>query len=146
MLLQIKEGHYGNVQLNDISVVITYDLGKWKKFYISQQASDEQVGALQQLVPKYISSLSKGDLLEVKKVPVSFERGESKVKYSVPASTVEMEIMKGTNGKPIKIENVAFQDYTQYKTIIVSHNSDKEKFNYSGTNGLTFNIDATGEK
>jgi hypothetical protein len=84
----------------------------------------------------------------VQKAPVSIEKTSTKVKFSVPASMVEIEMMKGRDGKPIKIQNLSLpfmNDHTQYKSIVVSHKSDDKAFSHSGSNGLTANIKASSE-
>ena len=77
-----------------------------------------------------------------------FDTG-TKVKFSVPASKVEIEMMKGLGGKPIKIQNLPLpfmNDHTQYKSIAMSHKSEDKEFKHSGTNGLTANIDVSNKK
>ena len=88
-------------------------------------------------------------VLSTEKVPISIERSETKVKFSVPASTVEIEIMKGRDGKPIQIRNLPaarLVDYTQYKSITNSHKSKDKEFSYAGTNGLTSKVDTSSKK
>ncbi len=153
MLLEIKEGHYGNVRLDGVSVVMAYRLGEWLKLYVSDAASDEQAKAAVQLIklePTYGILFSYGDpkILSNEKVPVSIEKTSSKVKFSVPASKVEIEMVKGRDGKPIKIQNLSFpflSDYTQYKSILVSHHSEDKEFSYSGTHATTSQIEASSK-
>ena len=67
------------------------------------------------------------------------ERTSVNVKFSVPASSVEIEIMEGLDSKPIKVEDLLLpflQDYTIYKSISNTHESDKYKFSRSRTNGV----------
>ena len=71
------------------------------------------------------------------------------MRISTPNTTAEIEIMKGKNGKPIKIENLPapgfpappFLDHTQYRTVILKHEAEQEQFKYSGTNGFTAKIE-----
>jgi UDP-N-acetylglucosamine enolpyruvyl transferase len=89
-------------------------------------------------------------VLEVKNVSISVERTGERMKISMPNTTVDIEIMKGKNGKPIKIENLPwpgfpappFDDLTQYKTIVLKHTSGDQEFDYTGTNGFTATIEA----
>jgi hypothetical protein len=84
--------------------------------------------------------------LSQEKVPISIEKTSTKVKFSVPASMVEIEMMKGWSGKPIKIQNLPvpfLNDYTQYKSITMRHKSEDKEFKFSGTNGLTSSIDVS---
>lgn len=147
-LLEIKEGFYGDVNLDGISVVTTLHVGEWIKYYVSENATDEQVKTIGPLIQALIGYPAEWKVLSIDKVPISVERTATKVKFSVPTSTVEIEIMKGQNGEPIRIQNLPagyLSDLTQYKSITNSHNSEDKKFSYSGTNGLTSKVN-TGSK
>jgi hypothetical protein len=69
---------------------------------------------------------------------------------STPNTTAEIEIMKGKNGKPIKIENLPSPDYpappfldlTQYRSVMLKHEAEDKQFEYSGTTGFTARIEA----
>lgn len=148
-LVEIKEGYYGDVRLDGISVVNTHRFKEWVKYYVSENATDEQVKAVEPLMAVVLEHPAKEKVLSTEKVPVSIERTATKVKFSVPASTVEIEIMKGRDGKPIKIQNLPGSyniDYTQYKSITLSHHSKDKEFSYSGTNGATSKIEAMSKK
>jgi len=74
---------------------------------------------------------------------------EKRVRFSGPESSVEMEVLSGFGGKPVKVMNLpsaAFQDYTQYKSVSHKHASDKTTFSYSGTNGFTSTMDVGSSK
>lgn len=148
-LVEIKEGHYGNVRLDGISVVITLRLREWVKYYVNENATDEQVKVVGSLVAALMPGFAKMKVLSTEKAPISIERTETKVKFSVPSSAVEIEMMKGRDGKPIKIQNLPasfYIDYTQYKSITIGHHSKDKEFSYSGTHGATSKIEAMGEK
>ena len=49
-LIEINEGHFGDVRLDGISMVTAFSLGKWLKIYIDEKATDEQAKALVELV------------------------------------------------------------------------------------------------
>lgn len=151
-LIEIKEGHYGDVNLDGISLVTAFSLGKWLKLYVSENASDEQTKAAMELLKleQTFGGMYSGEseILSQEKVPVSIEKTATNVKFSVPASMVEIEMMKGWEGKPIKIQNLAIpwmRDYTQYKSVTTSHKSEDKEFKHSGTNGLTARIEASGK-
>ena len=69
---------------------------------------------------------------------------------STPNTRAEIEIMKGKNGKPIKVQNLPapglpfpeFIDHTQYRTVVLKHEGEDKQFEYSGTNGFTARIEA----
>lgn len=151
-LIEMKEAHYGDVSLDGISVVMAFSLGKWVKIYVSDEATDEQAKAAVELIklePTFGMLFSgKTEILSTEKAPISVEKTSTKVKFSVPVSMVELEIMKGQDGKPIKIQNLpmAFMnDHTQYKAIVTSHKSEDKNFKHSGTNGLTSRLEASSK-
>ncbi len=151
MLTEIKEGHYGAARLDGISVVTVLRLGKWVEFYVSENATEDQVKAAQQLMETvFAADFPPGtEVLSIEKAPVSVERTATTLKYSVPASTVEIEMMKGQDGKAIKIQNLPFigaTEFIQYKSIKLEHNSKNKKFSYSGTNGYTAKMEAASKK
>ncbi len=148
-LFEIKEGHYGEVNLDGISVVYTGRLGKWMKYYLSEDATDEQVKAVAPLIKALYGFSDDTEVLASEKVPVSVKRTSTKVMFSVPGSKVEIEMMEGRDGKPIKIENLPAPfaiGYTQYKSITNSHDSKDKKFSYKDTNGFTAKVDASSKK
>ena len=145
-LVEIEKGHYGGVKLDGVSVVFAYRLGDWVKYYVGEKASDEQTKAAVDLLER--AKLTEGaKVLSTQQAKIAVERTKTLVKFSVPESIVEIELMKGLDGKPIKIENLpsAFLvDYTQYKSIINRHTSKDKSFDYTGTNGIVARIDASG--
>lgn len=152
-LIEIKEDHYGGVRLDGISVVTAFSLGKWLKIYINENATDEQAKAVLELLKlKQTFGLlysGKSEILSQEKAPISIEKTSTKVKFTVPASVVEIEMMNGRGRKPIKIQNLSLpfmDDHTQYKSITVSHKSEDKEFKHSGTNGLTASINASSTK
>jgi hypothetical protein len=143
-LLEIKKGHYGDVKLDGVSIVATLNMGKWGKYYVNDGASDEQAAAAAPIIAGMMGGLPpEMKVLSTQIVPIAVERTETKVKFSVPDSKVEIELMKGLNDKPIKIANLPpahLKDYTQYKSISLDHKGE-QKFSYSGTNGFTSKVD-----
>ncbi len=147
-LIEIKEGNYGDVRLDGLSVVYSARLGEWINYYVSEGATDEQVKAAALLIAALFDFPADMKVLKTKKVTVSVERTSTKVKFSVPASVVEIEMMEGRDGKPIKIRNLSAPytiGYKQYKSITNSHHSKDKEFSYSGTNGFTSRIEASGK-
>ena len=152
-LIEIKKGHYGGVQLDGLSAVTSFSLGKWLKIYVDQKATDEQAKALVELLKleETFGLIYSGNtkMLSQEKASIAIERTATKVKFSVPDSMVEIEMMKGRGGHPIKIKNLPvpfMNDHTQYKSVTNSHKSQDKAFKHSGTNGLTASIDASSSK
>ncbi len=151
-LIEIESGNFGDVKLDGVSFVMAFSLGQWVKFYINEEASDEQFIAMEKLFNEdkmfgaYMSDGTK--ILAREKVPVTVERNGTLIKYMVPASTVEIDVVTGLNGNPIKIKNLpmlVLNDHTQYKSIVLSHKAGEEEFSYEATNGLTSKIIASSD-
>ena len=145
-LYEIQEGHFGGVDVAGVKVVVTFSVGKWVKYYVADGATDKQVKVVEPLISR-VSPVFDVEVLSIESVRVSVERREKKIRFSVPASTVEIELMEGLAGKPIKMRDLPYHDlanYVQYKSVENSHQSADIQFNYSGTNGFTSTVDATG--
>lgn len=149
-LVEIKSGHYGDVRLDGVNVLAVYRGGAWIKFYVTDEADEAQTEAAVKLLPTFEDFFAIENVLEVKNVLLSVERSAERLKISTPNTTAEIEIMKGKNGKPIKIENLPspgfpappFLDHTQYRSVILKHEAEDKQFEYSGTNGFTARIEA----
>jgi hypothetical protein len=153
-LIEIESGHYGDVNLDGVNVLAVYRGGKWIKFYVTDEADEAQTQAAVKLLPTFEDFFAIENVLEVKNVPLSIERTAETVKISTPNTTAEIEIMKGKNGKPIKIANLPspdfpappFLDHTQYRSVILKHEGEDKQFEFSGTNGFTAKIEAVAQE
>jgi hypothetical protein len=149
-LIEIESGHHGDVRLDGVKVLAVYRGGDWIKFYVTDEADKAQTEAAVKLLPTFEEFFAIENVLEVKNVPISVERSAERMKISTPNTTAEIEIMKGKNGKPIKIENLPWPgfpappllDHTQYRSVILKHEAEDKQFEYSGTNGFTARIEA----
>ena len=102
------------------------------------------MAAVEALMPIAFAGFHRG-MLSFNKAPIAMDITEKRVRFSGPESSVDMEVMSGFGGKPVKIMNLpnpAYQDYTQYKSVSHTHASDKAKWNHSGTNGFTSTMEA----
>ena len=148
-LIEIKEGHYKGVSLDGLSFVFSQRGGDWVKYYVSDKATDDQLAAVQKLMPATFGPMAKSKVLSAEKVPISVERTATTLKFSVPESKVEMELVPGPDGKPIIRQNhphpLKAIDLIQYKAIAFSHDGKDKKFSYSGTNASTSKIDAASK-
>lgn len=147
-LVEISEGHLGDVKLDGIKVAMSTGLGNWVKFYVSENATDEQATAAVAVLRKanvfgvYYPETMQNATTE--KAMISVERTDTNVKFSTPFSNAEIEMMTGLNGKPIHIVNLplrVMKNHTLYKSTIHNHKSDDQEFEYSGTNASTSIID-----
>ncbi len=149
MLMDIKEGHYDGVNLDGLSFVLSQRGGDWVKYYVSDKATDDQLAAVQKLMPATFGAMSKSKILSAEKVPISVERTATTVKFSVPESKVEMELVPGPDGKPIIKQGHPHPwkaiDLVQYKAGVLTHKSHDKEFSYPDTNASTSKIDAASK-
>ena len=147
-LIAITSGHYEDVDLAGVSVLVTFTMREWSKIYVSDKVSEKQMAAVEALMPIAFAGFHRG-MLSFSKAPITMDITEKKVKFSGPESSVEMDVMSGFGGKPVQIKNLpspAYQDYTQYKSVTHTHSSDKAKWSHSGTNGFTSTMDVGSER
>ena len=142
-LISIKSGHYGEVDLSGVAFLITFTMRGWSKIYLNDQVTARQMAAVEALLPIAFAGFHRG-MLSFTKAPLTMEITEKRVTYSVPESSVDMEVMRGFDGKPVKVLNLpnpAYQDYTQYRSVVLRHDSADHRFSYSGTTGFTSTMD-----
>ncbi len=145
-LIQIRSGHYQEVDLGGVVLLITFSLSGWSKIYVSDQVSAPQMAAVEALLPIAFAGFHRG-MLSLTKAPIAMEITEQRVTFSSPESAVDMEVMRGRDGKPVKILNLPdpdYQDYTQYRSVVHRHASAGHQFSYSNTNGFTSTMDVGG--
>ena len=138
-LIAITSGHYEGVDLANVSFLVTFTMRSWSKIYVSDKVTDTQMAAVEALLPIAFAGFHKG-MLSFTKAPITMDISEKRVRFSGPESSVDMEVMSGLGGKPVQIKNLpspAYQDYTQYKSVVHTHASDKAKWSHAGTNGFT---------
>jgi hypothetical protein len=98
-------------------------------------------------MPVAFAGFHKG-MLSFGKAPITMELTEERVRFSGPESAVEMAVMRGAGGKPVKILNLpgaVFQDYTQYRSVSHSHKGGTHSWSHSGTNGFVSHWEAKGQ-
>ena len=142
-LIAIKSGHYGDVDLANVSFLVTFQMRSWSKIYVSDRVTDRQKDAVEALLPIAFAGFHRG-MLSFTKAPITMELTESRVRFSGPESSVDMEVMRGFGGKPVKVLNLpnpAYQDYTQFKSVSHTHTAADHPFSYSGTTGFTSTMD-----
>ena len=151
-LVEIREGHYGQVDLAGVTVLAVYNSGAWIKFFVSENATEEQTDTVVEFLP-VAEGFFDSPVREVKNVPISVTRTENKVKITTEGTLVELEQIRNSAGEPIKVvglpahgfPGLPYLDHTQYKTVALIHDSENEKYDFSGTNGYTARIDASSE-
>lgn len=142
-IIAIRSGHYEGVDLKGVTFLVTFTMRSWSKVYVSDAVSDQQMAAVEALMPIAFAGFHRG-MLSFTKAPITMQITESKATFSGPESAVEMEVMRGFGGKPVKILNLpnpAYQDYTQFKSVSHTHTSADHSWKHSGTNGFTSTMD-----
>jgi hypothetical protein len=142
-LISIASGHYENVDLAGVSFLVTFTMRSWSKVYVSDKVSAAQMTAVEALMPIAFAGFHRG-MLSFTKAPITMDITPQRVRFSGPESSVDMEVMNGFGGKPVKVLNLpnpAYQDYTQYKSVLHRHDSADHSFKYSGTTGFTSTMD-----
>jgi hypothetical protein len=148
-LIDIDKASYDDVRLDGVKVLAVYRGGAWIKFYVDDSATAEQTEAVVKLLPTFEGFFAIDNVVEVKNVPISIESGEGTITVSTPNTTAHVKMMMGKNGEAIKIANLPWPgfpappllDHTQYKTILLKHESNEQVFEHSETNSFTANID-----
>ncbi|MEO8681750.1 MAG: DUF1326 domain-containing protein [Vicinamibacterales bacterium] len=138
-MISIESGHYGNVDLAGVQMLVTFNMRTWSKIYVSDKVSDRQMQAVEALLPLAFAGFQKG-MLSFTKAPITMEASADRVRFSGPESSVDMEVMKGFNGKAVKVLNLpaaVFQDYTQFRSVSHTHTSATHSWSHKGTNGFT---------
>lgn len=92
---------------------------------------------------------------EVRNSPISVTRTEDRVKIEAEGTLVELEQVRNAEGGAIHVRGLPahgfpglpYLNHTQYKTVALTHDSDSEdeRYDFSGTNGFTAEIDASSE-
>jgi hypothetical protein len=147
-LIAIRSGHYEQVDLSGVSFLVTFTMRSWSKIYVSDKVTAAQEQAVEALLPIAFAGFHRG-MLSLTKAPITMDITEKRVTFTGPESSVEMEVMRGFDGKSVKILNLpnpAYQDYMQYRSVSHRHSSDKATWDHSGTNGFTSTMDVGSDK
>jgi len=142
-LIAITSGHYGDVDLANVSFLVTFQMRGWSKIYVTDKVTDRQKDAVEALLPIAFAGFHRG-MLSFTKAPITMEITDTRVRFSSPESSVDMEAMKGFDGKTVKIMNLpnaAYQNYTQFRSIAHTHTSADHSWSHAGTNGFTSTMD-----
>lgn len=138
-MISIDTGQYDTVDLAGVQLLVTFNMRNWSKIYVSDRVSERQMKAVEALLPLAFSGFQKG-MLSFTKAPITMEATESRVRFSGPESSVDMEVMRGFNGQAVKVLNLPaamFQDYTQFRSVSHTHSSAAHSWSHKGTNGFT---------
>lgn len=138
-LIQIREGQVDGASLAGIDFLVTFWMGKWTRIYVSDALSEAQYTAFDSILPLAFTKFR--DLARsVERVKLEIDRAEEVIRFSTPASRVEMKRVAGLDGAPIRITGLpspVFHDYVQYEAVVHEHSSEGERWSHQGTNGFT---------
>jgi hypothetical protein len=137
--ITIDKGHYQDVDLAGVQLLVTFNMRNWSKIYVSDKVTEPQMKAVEAMLPLAFAGFHKG-MLSFTKAPITMEATESRVRFSGPESAVDMEVIKGFNGQAIKVHNLpsaVFQDYTQFRSVSHTHSTAAHTWSHKGTNGFT---------
>ena len=137
--ITIDNGRYQDVDLSGVQLLVTFNMRNWSKIYVSDKVSDPQMKAIEAMLPLAFAGFHKG-MLSFTKAPITMEATATRVTFSGPESSVEMEVVKGFNGQAIKVHNLpsaVFQDYTQFRSVSHTHATKDHAWAHEGTNGFT---------
>ena len=97
-MISIDSGSYDGVDLAGVQLLVTFNMRNWSKIYVSDKVGDRQMKAVEALLPLAFAGFHKG-MLSFTKAPITMEATETRVKFSGPESSVDMEVKKGFNGQ-----------------------------------------------
>jgi len=145
-LISLREGQMDGAPLAGIHFIVTFYMGQWTRLYLDDSMSATQLATAERFLPVAFAGFYNGARVR-QRVPMTIERGQGTLRYSVPESTVEMRLLPGLNGEPIRVANLpnpAYQDYVQYESVVHTHDGPDATWSYSGTNGFQSVMRASG--
>ena len=92
--ITIDKGHYQDVDLAGVQLLVTFNMRNWSKIYVSEKVSERQMKAVEAMLPLAFAGFHKG-MLSFTKAPITMEATESRVRFSGPESAVDMELVEG---------------------------------------------------
>jgi hypothetical protein len=145
-LIRIREGQLEGADLAGISFVVTFFMRNWTRLYIDDSLTATQYDTLDRLLPVAFAGFA-GAARVQDRVPLSIREGTETFAFSVPESRVEMRLLPGLDGEPIRITglpNPAYRDYVQYESVVHEHEGPDLQWSHSGTNGFRSVMRASG--
>ena len=145
-LIEIADGHAGELDLAGVRFVVSFEMGKWTRIYADEAMSAKQKAGFEAILPLAFAGFQRG-ARSIEHVPVTVERTREAIRFSTPASEVEMKPLLGLDGGPITISGLpsnAFFDYVQYESVRHVHRDPERSWSYAGTNGFASRMMATG--
>ncbi|MDH3440345.1 MAG: DUF1326 domain-containing protein [Gammaproteobacteria bacterium] len=138
-LIEIYEGHVGDMDLTGVRFLATFEMGKWSRLYIDDSLSAAQNEAVDAILPLAFAFFFNG-AKAIERVPLTVTRTDELITITTPASSVEMKPLAGLDGGRISISGLpsnVFHDYVQYESVKHVHEGPDRQWSHSGTNGFT---------
>ena len=145
-LIQIREGDYEGASLAGISFLVTFQMGLWTRVYVDDSLDATRSSAFDGVFPVAFAGFSQRARV-VERVPLTVASAADTFSFSTPESAVEMRLLPGLDGGPIRVDglpNPAYRNYVQYESVVHRHTSADGDFSYSGTNGFRSEMLASG--
>lgn len=145
-LIQIREGNLDGADLAGLSFVVTFHMGRWTRIYLDGALPAARVATLEALLPVAFAGFDRVARTK-ERVRLDVQEGADTFSFSVPESRVEMKLLPGLNGSPIRVTglpNPAYHDYVQYESVVHTHRSADGDWSYSGTNGFRSEMRVSG--
>lgn len=145
-LIQIREGNLEGADLAGLTFLVTFHMARWTRIYIDDALAAPRVGTLERLLPLAFGGFDR--IARTKeRARIEIWEGTDTFAFSVPESRVEMKLLPGLGGGPIRISglpNPAYHDYVQYESVVHAHRSVDGEWSYSGTNGFRSEMRVSG--
>lgn len=145
-LIEIYEGNVDGSDLAGIRFLVTFEMGKWSRIYVDETLSDSQADAFDAILPLAFGGFARLSR-SIERAPLTVLRDGDLIRFSTPASEVEMKPLPGLDGSPISISGLpsnAFHDYIQYESVRHAHKGPDREWSHSGTNGFVSRMIASG--
>lgn len=116
MVFRISEGAVSGVDLAGITAIYLGDLpyptyaevtskGSEGAIYINDEATPEQRAVLDTLAVQALGGVLMKRVLGLHYAPITIEEGEGTVHFGMPTGEMTMELTKGFDGRPVRLEN-----------------------------------------
>jgi Protein of unknown function (DUF1326) len=145
-LIQIRQGDLEGADLAGMNFLVTFQMRRWTRLYLDSSIGAERVATLERFLPIGFAGFA-GIARATEHVPLTIEAGEDTFRFSGPHSAVEMTLLKGMDGGPIRVTGLpstAYYDYVQYESVVHRHESADGSWSYAGTNGFRSVMRASG--
>lgn len=127
MAFRIKEGTVNGVDLSGITLVYMGDLphstyaevmekGSEGAIYISNNATPEQRKVLDVLATNAAGGVLMKKVFGVQYVKIDVEEGKDTVHFRMPSGEMKMQLTRGIDGSPVRLENVTLPFLSNVKT------------------------------